>query len=124
MSPNANSSARTILVAEDEPDILELMMLLLTQQHYLVTGVRNGQAAVDAVLTDPFRLAILDVTMPVMDGLTAARIIQHERPQVLVGLHTAMDERWVREHFAGYSGYWVKPLDIIAFIQDLARLMP
>lgn len=115
------SSAR-ILVAEDEADIRELLVWLLESYGHEVEAVRDGQAAVEASQTTVFRVAILDVTMPRLDGLAAARIMQLAQSSLNIVFHTAMEESWVRHRYAGPNTYFRRPLEFDAFRLSIGRL--
>lgn len=65
-----------ILVAEDSRTNQQLAMRLLERQGHDVTIVSNGKEAVDAIRKGLYDLVLMDVDMPVMDGLTAARVIR------------------------------------------------
>jgi signal transduction histidine kinase/HPt (histidine-containing phosphotransfer) domain-containing protein len=65
-----------ILVAEDSPDNRLLVQAYLRGSPYQVTYEENGKAAVDRVAAADFDLVLMDVQMPVMDGLTATRAIR------------------------------------------------
>src|SRR5450759_2617371 len=58
-----------VLVADDDADILDLLVYLLTQAGFETVGVTDGVAALAAIEADPPRLAILDVMMPGMSGI-------------------------------------------------------
>jgi DNA-binding response OmpR family regulator len=68
--------AKTVLVAEDEPYILESLNFLLSRAGYTVRAERDGQAAVDAVMADPPDLIVLDVMMPRLNGFEALKQIR------------------------------------------------
>jgi PAS domain S-box-containing protein len=69
-------SGRNILVADDDPEILQLLEETLQLEGHQVTLASNGQEAVDRVKDNSIDLAVLDVNMPVMDGLSALRSIK------------------------------------------------
>ena len=62
-----------ILVADDDRDILELVVFKLTQAGYDVVAVADGVAALAAIEANPPRLAILDVMMPGLSGIDVLR---------------------------------------------------
>jgi DNA-binding response OmpR family regulator len=65
-----------ILVADDDRDILDLVVFKLTQAGYEVVGVADGSAALAAIEADPPRLAILDVMMPGLSGIDVLRKVR------------------------------------------------
>lgn len=74
-----NATQRVLLVDDDNINRW-LAAYLLKQKSYDVTTVTNGEEAVTAVKKEQFDLVLMDVHMPVMDGLTATHIIrQHEQ---------------------------------------------
>ena len=66
----------TILVADDEPVNLSLVMRRLEREGYQVVGAQNGQEAIDITRQTLPDLVILDVMMPVVDGLQACRLLK------------------------------------------------
>ncbi len=62
-----------IVVADDDPDILDLVVFKLTQAGFDTVGVSDGVAALAAIEADPPRLAILDVMMPGLSGIDVLR---------------------------------------------------
>lgn len=71
-----NEPAPTILVADDEPTNLLLIMSCLEREGYQVLSARNGQETIDKVRQAPPDLIILDVIMPVLDGLQTCRLLK------------------------------------------------
>lgn len=65
-----------ILVADDDRDILDLVVFKLTQAGYEAVGVADGVAALAAIEADPPRLAILDVMMPGLSGIDVLRKVR------------------------------------------------
>jgi two-component system, sensor histidine kinase and response regulator len=77
ISAPQTSNAR-ILIADDSEDNRFLWQAYLANTSYLVTFAENGQLAVELARSEPFDLILMDVQMPVMDGLTATRLIRQE----------------------------------------------
>jgi AmiR/NasT family two-component response regulator len=100
-----------ILVAEDETIIrLDLRNLLEESGHEVCAEARDGQEAVELAREHEPDLAILDVKMPRLDGIDAARTILEERPIPIVMLTAyGQDELVSRAVEAGVYGYLVKP---------------
>ncbi len=114
-----------VLIAEDETIIrLDLKTLLERAGHEVCAEARDGEEAVElARSTDP-DVAVLDVKMPRLDGIEAARRILDERPIPIVMLTAyGQDELVSRAVEAGVFGYLVKPFreqDLLPAI-DTAR---
>ncbi|HAH86218.1 MAG TPA: response regulator, partial [Armatimonadetes bacterium] len=100
-----------ILIADDESIIrLDLKNILLGMGHNVVAEASDGRAAVELARSTELDLAVLDIKMPEMDGLDAAKIITDEQicPVLLL---TAYSQRDLidRAKEAGVFGYLVKP---------------
>ena len=101
-----------ILVAEDEALIrLDLVEMLREAGYEVVAEAGNGQEAIDLNLKHSPDLAILDINMPIMDGLTAAETIVKSTPVLML---TAFSQRELveRANAAGVMAYVVKPFTI------------
>jgi two-component system, response regulator PdtaR len=100
-----------ILIAEDETIIrLDLRKLLEEAGHEVCAEARDGAEAVELVEAHDPDLAILDVKMPRLDGIEAAKRILEERPIPIVMLTAyGQDELVARAVEAGVFGYLVKP---------------
>jgi CheY-like chemotaxis protein len=62
-----------VLVVEDEPNNREIAVISLASAGYRVTACANGAEAVDLVADDRFDVVLMDLAMPVMNGLEATR---------------------------------------------------
>lgn len=72
-----NESIKTrIVVADDDPDILDLVVFKLRQAGYDTVAVVDGVAALAAIEAEPPRLAILDIMMPGLSGLDVLRLLR------------------------------------------------
>jgi two-component system response regulator MprA len=80
-----------ILVAEDDPDLRELATRVLTRAGYTVQAAADGGAALAMAIEHPPRLMILDLRMPVLDGLQLIQALRAEDgfAALPVILHTA-----------------------------------
>jgi AmiR/NasT family two-component response regulator len=100
-----------VLIAEDETIIrLDLKQILERAGLEVCAEARDGEEAVELARTEEPDLAILDVKMPGLDGIDAARKILDERPIPIVMLTAyGQDELVSRAVEAGVFGYLVKP---------------
>jgi len=100
-----------ILIAEDETIIrLDLRDLLERAGHEVVAEARDGEEAVALAREHEPELAVMDVKMPKLDGIDAARRILADRPIPIVMLTAyGQDELVGRAIEAGVFGYLVKP---------------
>jgi two-component system cell cycle response regulator len=106
--------AMKILLADDEPIARTMLEHWLTGWGYQVTCVRDGEAAINALASDPeLKLAIVDWVMPKRDGLEVCRHIRAStvEPYVYVVLLTAKDDKSdiIQGLDAGADDYLVKP---------------
>jgi len=131
-SPSAAKSGSTfvgarVLVVDDHPMNVEIASAVLSAQGALVTTAANGVEAVEQVANAPlgadgrpFHLVLMDVQMPQMDGLTAARAIRALPDSGRAGVPivamtaNAMQEDVTRSLDAGMNGHLTKPLDFDA----------
>ncbi|MCA9887799.1 MAG: response regulator [Anaerolineae bacterium] len=107
--------AKKILIADDEPQILNTVGAYLEKDGYTVISVRNGQEALYAFRHEKPDLVILDVMMPEMDGLEATKAIRnlqspHGKPRIIA--LTANAQQGDREMClsAGMDDYLPKPV--------------
>jgi len=109
--PRCDDGAMRILVAEDETIIrLDLKDMLTRAGFDVCAEARDGDEAVALARSEQPDLAIMDVKMPKVDGIEAARRILDERPIPIVMLTAYGQEELVsRAIEAGVFGYLVKP---------------
>jgi CheY-like chemotaxis protein len=118
-----------ILIAEDHRAIRELLDTILRQRGWEVTAVADGQQAVQAWSTGGVALILMDVHMPVMDGLEATRRIRQLEEGT--GRHTpiialtvyARREDWERSLAAGMDDYLTKPINRKLLLATIDRYM-
>lgn len=104
----------TILVADDEEDVRILLKEVLEEENYTVITATNGQKAVDAVNNNHPDCVLLDVRMPVMDGMEAFLKIREIAPELPVIFLTAYgsSDLAIKAMKKGAYDYLTKPFDI------------
>ena len=118
-----------ILVVEDHPINMQLLCMMLDQMGHTYAQAHNGQEALSLFTQHSFDLVLLDVMMPVMDGMAALRRMRESRgashPQTPVIMVTAYALNFDRERFldAGANGYVSKPISQRALNEEVNRLV-
>jgi CheY-like chemotaxis protein len=118
--------AKKILIVEDTIDVQEMMKWLIESYGYEVITANTGQEAIELTQTEKPDLILMDIRMPVLDGIDATRIIRgfhgHELP--ILGV-TAFDNRFDHEALeAGCNEILSKPLDFHNFEKVLLKYLP
>src|SRR5262245_10030924 len=110
-----------VLLVEDEPRAAEMLAKGLREQAYAVDVAADGEAAIFQAATTDYDALILDVMLPVTDGIAACRTIRQSGntvPILMVTARDAIDAR-IEGLDCGADDYLVKPFD---FGELLARL--
>jgi signal transduction histidine kinase/CheY-like chemotaxis protein len=117
-----------VLVAEDHPTNQKVVEIILQPFDVVLTMVEDGQAALDAFTPGAFDAILMDMQMPVMDGLTATRLIREREaaagvPPVLLIMLTAnaMAEHISAAKAAGADQHLAKPVRPAQLLEALAR---
>jgi len=117
-----------VLLADDNPLNRELAATLLTEQGHETVAVENGVQVLEAVKKDSFDIVLMDVQMPIMDGITATRAIRDPNsgalePTIPIVALTAHALKGDRERFleAGMDDYIAKPIKIRDFLATIAN---
>ena len=116
-----------ILLVDDEPDILEFLGYNLEKEGYRVLKAKNGQKALKLAMEHKPQLVILDVMMPVMDGMEACAKIRNipELAGTLIAFLTARGEDYsqIAGFDAGADDYITKPIKPKLFISRVQALL-
>ena len=116
-----------ILIVEDEPKNLTLLRDLLQVSGYKTIEATDGKQGVELAKSKKPDLILMDVQMPVMDGLEATRILKADATTrnipVLALTSFAMkgDEERILE--AGCDGYLAKPYDIKELLKEVSKYL-
>lgn len=114
-----------VIIAEDERAVRESLSRALTLEGYSVTAVSDGAQALEAMRAEPADVLLLDVMMPVVDGLTACRVLRSEKNRVPILLLTARTETSDRVAGldAGADDYLPKPFALAELLARLRALL-
>lgn len=110
-----------LLIAEDEEDLNRIITMKLRGEGYEVDSCRDGEEALERLLYADYDAAVLDIMMPVLDGLETVRRLRRQGKATPVIFLTARDtvSHKIEGLDAGASDYVVKPF---SFDELLARI--
>jgi CheY-like chemotaxis protein len=118
----------SVLLVEDHEINRKLAQILLERMGYRCAMVNDGQQALERLALEHFDVVLMDVMMPVMDGLSALRVLRTREsllglrtPVLMVTAHamTGDKERFLA---AGADGYVSKPLSQEALKKEITRV--
>ncbi len=114
-----------ILIAEDDRELRQLFVHVLTKNGYSVKGVTNGREALDALDADYFDLIISDIMMPELNGYDLVRSLREAGNTTPVLMITAKDsfEDMRRGFISGTDDYMVKPINVNEMILRVQALL-
>lgn len=123
----AAPKACKILLVDDDADILELLEYNLLKENFLLAKAVNGKEAISVAKSFQPHLIIMDVMMPEMDGIEAARQIKSnpEFKNTLILFLTARGEEYteIAAFESGATDYVVKPIKLRALISRINALL-
>lgn len=114
-----------VLLAEDNADNQRLIALHLQRLGAELVVVGNGEEALARALAEPFDLVLMDMQMPVLDGIEATRRLRAQgyRQPIVALTANAMQEDIRRCEEAGCDGFLSKPIDRARFSATVARYL-
>ncbi len=112
-----------VLVVDDDPDILDAICDILDAEGYRVSRARHGQEALREIESERPDVILLDLMMPVMDGVAFAQALRsrpafRDVPIVVI----SADGNPHRAAAVGAMGYLAKPFDIDALLAQVAGI--
>lgn len=115
---------KRILVVDDEPSIREALALVLEGEGYDVVTASNGREAIERIEQRRPDVLLLDVMMPVMDGLTACEVIRSTTPvkSLPIVLMTAAPDFARKSGVAcRWDAFVEKPFDVAVLLDAIER---
>ena len=118
----------TVLLVEDTEDNRFMMRRLLEMSGYTVLEARNGEEAVRVADAERPQMILMDLSLPLIDGLAATRLIRKlpaskKTPIIAVSAHDTADFH-SEALAAGCDGYVTKPIDFTELEELMSQLLP
>ena len=126
--PDRDAPYPTVLIVEDVEDTRYFMRLAMEQLGYLVIEAADGAKAVEIALRERPDVILMDLSIPVMDGIAATTSIRanEEMREIPIIALTAHQELELRNEAkaSGFDAYITKPIDV-DFLDELIKgLLP
>jgi len=114
--PERDSKDLKVLLVEDVEDTRLFMRIELEEQGFIVLEAENGQVAVDTAVREKPDVILMDLTLPLMDGFTATKLIRQNNelknvPIIAITAHKEDDFR-ADAKASGFDAYVTKPIDV------------
>ena len=120
----------TILVVDDIQQNIDLLSVYLSRQGHSVITARDGEQALLRMQKNDIDVALIDLQMPVMDGLTAAKHRRQQelefglKPMPIIALTASvLEQDRIEAKQAGMDGFANKPIDFEILNQEIARVL-
>lgn len=117
---------RTILVVDDEPNIVQTLKDRLEMNDYNVLTACNGKEGVEVALEKQPDIILLDVIMPIMDGHEMLETLRNDPDgrnlAVIMLTARSQTEDIVRANSCGIEDYIVKPFDLSELLEKIERI--
>ena len=122
-----NSKDLKLLLVEDFEDTRLFMRLELEEQGFIVFEAENGQVAVETAIREQPDVILMDLTLPLMDGFQATKLIRENDalknvPVIAVTAHQEDDFRSDAKA-SGFDAYVTKPIDVNWLKELIAGLL-
>lgn len=119
--------SRSILVVDDEPMTRNLLRLMLEPAGYCVAGAEDGQEALQMVKDIHPDIMILDVMMPLLDGISVCKLIRDDADvghTPIIMLSGKVHREAIQEGLAaGANRYLAKPMSRTSLLQELQDVL-
>ncbi|GGP56254.1 hypothetical protein GCM10009347_23580 [Shewanella algicola] len=120
----------TVLVVDDIQQNIDLLTIVMKRQGHTVITARDGKQALLRMQSDNINIVLMDVQMPIMDGLTASRLRrEQEATQQLTHMPiialtaSVLPEDRIAAMDAGMDGFANKPIDIALLNHEIAQVL-
>ncbi len=123
-------SPSRVLIAEDSSVIQNLVKKILEFQNFEITAVKNGEQVIQLLQKEDFDIILLDINMPVMDGMECVQTIRDmadaKKSKIPVVAITGNARNYTPEEFkeAGFNDVLMKPLNfdmLVTIVKNLTE---
>jgi two-component system alkaline phosphatase synthesis response regulator PhoP len=122
-----NTNKTKVLIVDDEPDLVQTLQDRLEMNGYSIVTAGNGREGLERALEEKPDIILLDVIMPIMDGLQMLEALSKhpECKKCAVIMLTARSQRQdiVRAKTCGVEDYVVKPFDLSELIEKIENVL-
>src|SRR5512133_4174615 len=124
----SQENSRRVVYIEDDQEMIELVVLILSRRGFQVKGANSGRKGLDLIFQDPPDLILLDLMMPGMDGwevyqqLKANEKTQHI-PVIIVTAKAQAIDRVLGLHIAKVDDYVTKPFRPQELLDSIDRVL-
>ena len=118
---------KVVLIVEDDPKSLKLARDMLQVSGYATLEATNGKEGVELARIEKPDLILMDIQLPVMDGLEAIKLLKNDDvtkdiPIIALTAYAMKgDEKKIQE--TGCDGYISKPIDIKGFLKKISEVI-
>jgi two-component system alkaline phosphatase synthesis response regulator PhoP len=127
MQLKKKSRRAKILVVDDEPNIVQTLQDRLEMNDYKVVTATNGQAGLEKAMSEQPDIILLDVIMPIMDGLEMLeRLRKNESTKhlpVIMLTARSQNQDITRANSYGIEDYVVKPFDLSELLEKIESIL-
>lgn len=122
------TTTKKVLIAEDSSVIQNLLKRILEFQNFEIKAVKNGEQVMRTLQNDDFDIVLLDINMPVMDGMESVKAIRglsdEKKANMPVVAITGNAKNYTEEEFteAGFNHVLIKPLDFDNLVKVVNEL--
>jgi DNA-binding response OmpR family regulator len=123
-----NKSAKNILCIEDEPEMIDLIRLILGRRGFKVSGAAGGRAGLQAVREELPDLVLLDLMMPDMDGWEVYQQMKSDEltrhiPVIVVTARAQSIDKVLGIHIAKVDDYISKPFSPQELLSSVEKIL-